>query len=233
MNKSESIKNFASALSKFQGEVKNPPKSASNPFFKSKYTPLDALIDAAKPLLLSNDLSYIQSCSGDGSIVTVTTLVMHNSGEWVESEPLTLKADKATAQGAGSAITYARRYALAAVLGLASDEDDDGNDASGNKKPEQKPEPKKNEASKTEPANNLPIENHPDKASKLQVAEVFKAGRERKASFPSFEIFECIDGLLDEKKISTKFPYADKEKTKVNWTPADIVAIMAALELPF
>lgn len=54
---------------------------------------------------------------------------MHNSGEWVETDPLTLKADKATAQGAGSAITYGRRYALAAALGLASDEDDDGNGA--------------------------------------------------------------------------------------------------------
>ena len=143
MNKSESIKNFASALSKFQGEVRNPPKSADNPFFKSKYTPLDVLIDAAKPVLAANGISYMQSCSGDGMNITVTTLLMHNSGEWVESDPLTLKADKATAQGAGSAITYARRYALAAVLGLASDEDDDGNGASQNKKPEQKKEDQK------------------------------------------------------------------------------------------
>lgn len=134
MNKSESIKNFADAMSKFQGEVKNPPKSADNPFFKSKYTPLDVLIDAAKPLLMQNGLSYIQSCSGDGQNIIVTTLLMHSSGEWVESDPLTLKADKATAQGAGSAITYGRRYALAAALGLASDEDDDGNGAEGNGK---------------------------------------------------------------------------------------------------
>jgi len=133
MNKSESIKNISTALSKFQGEVKNPPKSANNPFFKSKYTTLDVLVDTAKPILQSNGLSYIQSCGGDGSNVSLTTLLMHSSGEWIESDALVLKADKQTAQGAGSAITYARRYALAAMLGLASDEDDDGNDASGNK----------------------------------------------------------------------------------------------------
>lgn len=140
MNKSESIKAFAEALAKFQGEVKNPPKSADNPFFKSKYTPLDVMIDTAKPLLNKHGLSYIQSCSGDGQNITVTTLLMHSSGEWVETDPLTLKADKATAQGAGSAITYGRRYALAAALGLASDEDDDGNGAEPKKTPKSKPQ---------------------------------------------------------------------------------------------
>ena len=139
MNKSESIKNISTALSKFQGEVKNPPKSANNPFFKSKYTTLDVLVDTAKPLLQSNGLSYIQSCGGDGANVSLTTLLMHSSGEWIESDALVLKADKQTAQGAGSAITYARRYALAAMLGLASDEDDDGNDASGNKADKKSP----------------------------------------------------------------------------------------------
>jgi hypothetical protein len=144
MNKSESIKNFAAAMATFQGEVKNPPKSADNPFYKSKYTTLDVLIDTAKPLLKSNGLSFIQSCSGDGVNIIVTTLLMHNSGEWVESDPLTLRADKATAQGAGSAITYARRYALAAALGLASDEDDDGNQAetTANKPKQEQKKPK-------------------------------------------------------------------------------------------
>lgn len=138
MNKSDSIKNISSALSKFQGEVKNPPKSANNPFFKSKYTTLDVLVDTAKPLLQSNGLSCIQSCGGNGADVSVTTLLMHSSGEWIESDALVLKADKQTAQGAGSAITYARRYALSAMLGLASEDDDDGNSASGNK-PSSKP----------------------------------------------------------------------------------------------
>jgi len=173
MNKSESIKNFADAMCKFQGEVKNPPKSASNPFFKSKYTPLDVLIDQAKPVLEKNGLSYIQSCSGDGSNIIVTTLLMHNSGEWVESDPLTLKADKATAQGAGSAITYARRYALAANLGLASDEDDDGNGAEGNnKKPPSKPQTEQTNTT-TPPQQNKPPEAVTDIITEGQARRLF------------------------------------------------------------
>lgn len=134
MEKSQSIANLAAALAKFQGEVRNAPKSADNPYFKSKYTPLDVVVDHIRPILEKNGLSYIQSCGGDGAIVTVTTLIMHSSGEWIETEALSLKADKMTAQGAGSAITYARRYALTAAFGIASDEDDDGNIATGNHK---------------------------------------------------------------------------------------------------
>ena len=129
MQKSENIENLAAALSEFQGEVKNPPKTGFNPGYKSHYVTLDAMVDTAKPILQKHGLSYIQSCGGNGELIEVTTMLMHKSGQWIESDPLALKADKATAQGAGSAITYARRYALAAVLGLASDEDDDGNGA--------------------------------------------------------------------------------------------------------
>lgn len=138
MNKSESIKNIAMALCKFQAEVENPKKTADNPFFKSKYTPLEDIVSAVKPKMGEHGLSYMQSCSGDGTNIIVTTLLMHSSGEWIESDPLVLRADKATAQGAGSAITYARRYALSAVLGIASEEDDDGNHATGNSKNESK-----------------------------------------------------------------------------------------------
>ena len=151
MNKSESIKNIAVALVKFQEEVKNPPKSADNPFFKSKYTTLDVIVDTIKPLLAKQGLSYIQSCGGDGEKVSVTTFIMHTSGEWIETDPLVLKADKATAQGAGSAITYARRYALAATLGIASDEDDDGNIASDNKGADKYSQPK---SSNQQPSSN-------------------------------------------------------------------------------
>lgn len=170
MNKSESIKSFAEAMAKFHGEVKNPPKTADNPFFKSKYTPLDVIIDTAKPLLNKHGLSYIQSCSGDGQNITVTTLLMHSSGEWVETDPLTLKADKATAQGAGSAITYGRRYALAAALGLASDEDDDGNGAEP-KKPEP---PKKIDDTKAQVIYDLLGKTNADVKAFLQYYKVSK-----------------------------------------------------------
>lgn len=129
MNKSESITNIAVAMAKFQAEVTQPKKTATNPHFRSKYATLDEIINTVKPVLAKHGLSYMQSCGGDGERITITTLLMHESGEWIESEPLVLKADKISPQGAGSAITYGRRYMLSAVLGVASEEDDDGNAA--------------------------------------------------------------------------------------------------------
>ena len=131
MKKSESIANLAQALCLFQGEVTNPKNTANNPFYKSTYSPLSEVINTIRPILSKHGLSVLQSPSGDGEHIIVTTLLMHLSGEWIEGEPLVLKADKITAQGAGSAISYGRRYSLSAILGISS-EDDDGNHASGN-----------------------------------------------------------------------------------------------------
>lgn len=134
MNKSESIKNLAIALAKFQGEVSNPSNTATNPFFKSKYAPLDTVLNTVRPILSKNGLSVVQAPSGDGESIIVVTTLIHESGEWIEFPELVLKADKATAQGAGSAITYARRYALSAILGISSEDDDDGNSAEPTKR---------------------------------------------------------------------------------------------------
>jgi hypothetical protein len=132
MQKSDSIKNIAKALAAFQSEVKNPVNTADNPFFKSKYAPLQDILNLVRPLLSKHGLSVLQIPSGDGEKIIITTLLMHESGEWIETCPLILKPDKPTAQGAGSAITYGRRYSLSAVLGISSEDDDDGNQASGN-----------------------------------------------------------------------------------------------------
>jgi hypothetical protein len=130
MIKSESIKELATALSLFQGEIQNPKNSASNPFFKSKYAPLSEILNLVRPILAKYGLSVVQSPSGDGVNVIIVTTLLHKSGEFIEFEQLILKSDKPTAQGAGSAITYGRRYALSAVLGISSEDDDDGNIAS-------------------------------------------------------------------------------------------------------
>lgn len=143
MNKSESLKNLATALAKFQEEVKNPANTANNPFFKSKYAPLSDVLNLVRPILTKHGLSLIQSPSGNGTDIIVSTLLLHSSGEWIETEPLILKADKATAQGCGSAITYGRRYAISAVLGISSEDDDDGNHATGNKEVREEPKAKK------------------------------------------------------------------------------------------
>lgn len=130
MQRSESIKEIAVALSKFQGECPAPKKSATNPHFKSKYAPLEEIINTAKPYLAQNQLSFFQSTTTENDSIVVTTLIIHSSGEFFESDPLKLPMGKATAQGAGSAITYARRYSLCAALGIAAEDDDDANGAS-------------------------------------------------------------------------------------------------------
>ena len=133
MKKSESIIELSKALSKFQGEVTNPKNTSTNPFFSSKYAPLEEVLNTIRPVLATNGLSITQIPTTEGDKVGVVTILMHSSGEYIETEPLLLKTDKNTAQGAGSAITYARRYAISAILGVASEEDDDGNNAEPSK----------------------------------------------------------------------------------------------------
>lgn len=138
MKKSESIIEIAKALIKFQNEVENPKNTAKNPMFNSKYAPLETVINTVKPILAKHGLSFIQSTGSEGESIIVTTMLIHESGEYLESSPLILPAHQArkgggkefNAQGAGSAITYARRYSLSAMLGIASESDDDGNGAS-------------------------------------------------------------------------------------------------------
>jgi hypothetical protein len=135
MNSSESIATLASALVKAQKAFAPAVKAKSNPAFKGAfYVDLASAIDAAQPALLDNDIAVIQGTAGDiaQQSITVTTRIIHGSGEWIE-ESLTLPAINRgdfSAQSAGSAITYARRYSYMAILGFAP-EDDDGNAASG------------------------------------------------------------------------------------------------------
>lgn len=133
MQSSEKVESLATALSKFQGEVKNAQGTADNPYFNSKYSPLGEVLNTVRPILAKHGLSVMQMPAGDGQNITCKTLVLHQSGEWIMSDELVLKADRVTAQGAGSAVTYARRYQISAVLGIATEEDDDGNHVSHSK----------------------------------------------------------------------------------------------------
>jgi len=129
-SKSETINKIAAALVAFNGEVKSISHDSTNPHFKSQYTSLDHMIDETKPILHKHGLTVMQFPGGDGEKITVRTMILHDSGEWIETEPLTLKPVKLDPQGAGSAITYARRYSYAAALSLSLGDDDDGNAAS-------------------------------------------------------------------------------------------------------
>lgn len=128
--KSESIAALAKALAAFQSEVVDPARDNDNPFFKSKYVALDGLMAAVRPVLSKHGLSIMQFPGGDGQTVSMVTLLLHESGEWVESDELRMRPTKADPQGVGSAVTYARRFSLQSILGVAWNEDDDANTAS-------------------------------------------------------------------------------------------------------
>ena len=139
MKKSETLTEFSKAFAQTQQEMKQPLKDANNPFFKSKYVPLENVVEAITESASKNGLSFTQfpSSDEDGN-VTVGTLVMHSSGEWIEYDPIKMKPVKNDPQSIGSAITYAKRYALSAIFGITSDQDDDGNEATLTKKQQPK-----------------------------------------------------------------------------------------------
>jgi len=131
MNKSESIKELATALNKAQAEMSGAQKKSKNPFFNSSFANLEEVINCVKTPFMNNGLSYMQFPVAEQGRAGVETIIMHDSGEWI-SNTLLLTCAKDDPQGMGSAITYARRYSLQAAAGVPS-EDDDGNRANGNK----------------------------------------------------------------------------------------------------
>ena len=138
MNRSETINKLALALVKFNNEVSSIPKDAKNPFYHSEYVTLDKLIISTRDILQKNGLSVMQfPLSVDGKI-GIQTILLHESGEFIESEPLYMTPAKLNdPQAAGSIISYLRRYSYQAILNLNTGEDDDANIATyGNSKPE-------------------------------------------------------------------------------------------------
>jgi len=129
MKSSESIKELATALAIVQGQLTFAKKDSKNPFFKSNYADLESVWDACRELLSTNGLAIMQFPGEylDGNM-SLNTIIIHKSGEWMSQE-MSVPVSKPDAQGAGSALTYMRRYALAAVVGVVQ-ADDDGNSAS-------------------------------------------------------------------------------------------------------
>jgi len=120
---SEQIAELAAALAAAQGMMENAVMNRVNPHFKSKYADLAAIFDAARKPLSANGLAIVQTI-GDG---VLHTRLLHTSGQWIASEhPLPMSGRP---QEIGSALTYARRYSLSALIGIAADEDDDATGA--------------------------------------------------------------------------------------------------------
>jgi hypothetical protein len=129
MTTSEQLNEIAAALAKAQGAMKNAALTKVNPHFRSKYADLAGIRDTVIPALTANGIAVVQTLDADA----VLTRLMHASGQWIESRcPIPAQADM---QKMGSAITYARRYSLSAICGIAADEDDDANAATVPAKP--------------------------------------------------------------------------------------------------
>jgi len=155
---------YSKALVAAIGELSNVAKTAANPYFKSKYAPLDAIVDATRPVLLKHGLAITQAPLFMEGMAGVETTILHQGG-YSTTTTLLLPLKDQSPQGVGGAITYARRYSLAAVCGLATEEDLDGNEHLPQKKQEPAPakspvrEVSKEEAKATATWKNVEITN--------------------------------------------------------------------------
>lgn len=173
MNKSEQINELAAALATVQGQLAAVPMNCDNPFFKSKYADLQALWDAIREPMSKAGLSVVQLGEGEG----LTTILAHKSGQWIAG---TMKVTpvKADPQAYGSALTYSRRYGLAAILGLVGDSDDDGNAGSEtDKNPKKQPKGtiEIQEWANTAKTDNIMVKPFPVKEDKPQTSEAVHA----------------------------------------------------------
>lgn len=132
MTSSTDIKDLATALAKAQSKIIGAVKDSTNPFFKSTYSDLASVWEAIREPLTSNGLSVVQAPVETDKGSMLETIIMHNSGQWI-SGTIKVQPIKDDPQGRGSALSYARRYALASMLSVPSI-DDDGNAAMGHKK---------------------------------------------------------------------------------------------------
>lgn len=130
---SENLDKLFKGMNAFRSQLKQPAKDAKNPFFKSNYVTLEGVQNAIDAAIKNTGLAYTQIVKNDDNgNVGVETIITHESGQYLATGVLALRPEKATPQGYGSTITYAKRYQLASAFGVSSDVDDDGNVGSGN-----------------------------------------------------------------------------------------------------
>jgi len=153
MNSSETLGKLAEALAKAQTAMKAAEFDGKNPHFKSRYATLAAIMEACRYQLAINGIAIVQGTSFADGKACVSTRLIHSSGEWIE-DTLAIMPTKNDPQGIGSALTYARRYSLSALVGIVADDDDDANAASQPPKPMQHNIPMKSVANPEYPPMN-------------------------------------------------------------------------------
>ena len=130
---SEQVDKLFPALSAARAEFKPIQKTKTNPHLRNRYADLADILAGIDAALVKHGITPVQSVEKPEQGISVATRLLHSSGQWIEFGPTTLPVEKMTPQSAGSAITYARRYALSAALCLVADDDDDGNASSKTK----------------------------------------------------------------------------------------------------
>lgn len=131
MRSSEQLNELATALAKAQGQMKAAKKSEKNPYFRSSYADLANVVENDRKILADNGLSLVQGAGISDQHVTLTTRLMHTSGQWIEETAGATPKDMLP-QSVGATITYLRRYGYMGMVGATAEgEDDDGETAQG------------------------------------------------------------------------------------------------------
>ena len=123
MNQSEQINELVKALAAAQAKIKGAKQDSKNPYFKSDYADLTSVWNACKDELTANKLAVIQTIEHQNEKIVLVTTLAHESGQWIKSY-LPVLTTKLDSQSLGSALTYSRRYALAAIVGVCPLDDD-------------------------------------------------------------------------------------------------------------
>lgn len=216
MKTSETLANLAPALAKAQAELKAIAKDSVNPHFRNTYASLDNILEGIRPTLAKHGLSLVQGATAphadENGVIrsfVVETMLLHASGEYVTNAAV-MPLAKADPQGAGGALTYGRRYGVAALLALATEEDDDGNVASARPAAPAKPSPR--------PAQT------PERAAPQPVADVIQEVEKGLGSAVAPSCPTC-DGPMWDNRVGKKNPKAPDFKCKdktcdgVIWPP--------------
>lgn len=203
MQTSPEVDKIAEALAAAQGKFQNPDKNRTvevktktGGTYSFAYATLDQILDIVRPVLSDNKIAFIQVVDGIESPVLVTRII-HASGQWIESS-LLLQVDGPGNQQLGSAITYLRRYGLISLLGLAAEEDDDGNLSMGNSA---QPKPRQTQPARQEPRPSAPKQTATSSArttvasnSKSPDLPAFNANNGKASCEPWFHALRTMEG---------------------------------------
>ena len=194
-------------------EVTHPKNSKTNPHFKNKYAPLDEVINTTKPILSKYNLAIIQFPTTNGNIVNIQSMLVHKDGGYIAFEKLGLPADRVSAQGVGSAITYGRRYSWSAIAGVSSEDDDDGNGAEPQNKTQiDKPATK---LTNNKPTKETKKDNAPEDDIKTLITEIDSIIRD-KVKIDAQKAKESVESVLGHGNYKKLDTIENGEKIKAN-----------------